>query len=116
MNRPAGFADRPHERNSVVVSLSTLYSPKFDDTSNREPSAVIRTRIAYTTVMAAGCGMVFGVGCAGVHQRPWLFPNRARKAAAPASAGIPRVELRPPSGDLPAESPMTVPPLNAPMD
>ena len=77
---------------------------------------MILIRIARSTVTTAVCGLALGAGCSGVHQRPWLFPNRANKAAAARGIGSPKVELRPPSGDLAVEPATPLPPLHAPVD
>ncbi len=77
---------------------------------------MFRTRIALWPVVLLIFGLAFSEGCSGVHQRPWLFPNRSNKDAAAGVTGNPKVELRPPSGDLPAEAPVTIPPLSAPLE
>ena len=61
-------------------------------------------------------GLTFPSGCAGVHKRPSLFPNRVDRVTGSGAIGSPKVELRPPSMDLPADPAPALSPLNAPMD
>lgn len=62
------------------------------------------TRIDHSFALLASLGLAFGSGCAGVHKRPSLFPNRAARVATPRTLSSPKVELRAPSSELPAEA------------